>query len=119
MIVKQTVCVVVDWIDLAQYTPRTGISGSVKYRVIRNDCRGFNNLPPPSPDATPCDFFLLGYVKDQVYVPPLPASIPELKVLIRTAIETITADMLQTVWNELDYRVDVCRITKGAHIEHQ
>jgi len=21
-------------------------------------------------------------------------------------------------WNELDYRVDVCRITKGAHIEH-
>jgi hypothetical protein len=58
------------------------------------------------------------YVKDQVYVPPLPASIPELKVQIRTAIETITADMLEKVWNELDYRVDVCRITKGAHIEH-
>ena len=37
---------------------------------------------------------------------------------VRTAIETITADMLQTVWNELDFRVDVCRITKGAHIEH-
>ena len=68
--------------------------------VIRNDFRGFNNLSP------------------QVYVPPLPASIPELKVRIRTATETITADMLQTVWNELDYRVDVCRITKGAHIEH-
>jgi len=33
--------------------------------------------PPPSPDATPCDFFLWGCVKDQVYVPPLPASIPE------------------------------------------
>ena len=32
--------------------------------------------------------------------------------------ETITADMLQTVWNELDYRVDVCRITKGAHTKH-
>ena len=37
---------------------------------------------------------------------------------IRTAIETITANMLQTVWNELDFRVDVCRITKGAHIEY-
>jgi len=24
----------------------------------------------------------------------------------------------ETVWNELDYRVDVCRITKAAHIEH-
>ena len=67
--------------------------------VIRNDFRGFNLSP-------------------QVYVPPLPASIPELKVRIRTATETITADMLQTVWNELDYRVDVCRITKGAHTEH-
>jgi len=52
------------------------------------------------------------------YVPPLPASISELKVRIRTAIETITADMLQTVWNELDYSVDICRITKGAHTEH-
>jgi len=35
-----------------------------------------------------------------------------------TTIETITADMLQTVWNELHSRVDVSRITKGAHIEH-
>ena len=88
------------------------------YRVIRNNRQGFNNLPPRSPDATPCDFFLWGYVKDQFYVPPLPASIPELKVRIRTATETITADMLQTVWNEPDDRVDVCRITKGAHIKH-
>ena len=67
-----------------------------------------------SPDATPCDFFLWAYVKDQVYVPPLPSSIPELKVRIRTAIETITAD----VRNELDYRVDVCRITKGAPVRY-
>jgi len=80
------------------------------YRVIRNDCRGFNNLPPRSPDATQRDLFLWGYVKDQVYVPPLSASIPELKVRIRTAIETITADMR----NELDYRVDFCRITNGC-----
>ena len=65
----------------------------------------------------PMWFLSKGYVNDQGYVPPLPASIPELKVWIRTAIETITADMLQTR-NELDYRVDVCRITKGANIEH-
>jgi len=44
----------------------------------------------------------------EVYVPPLPASIPEMKIRIRTATETITADMLQTVWNELFYSVDVC-----------
>jgi len=54
----------------------------------------------------------------EVYVPPLPPSIPELKVRMRTTIETITADILQRVWNELDYRVDICRIRKSAHIEH-
>jgi len=83
--------------------------------VIQNDCRGHTQY---TPDATPCDFFLWSYVKDQVYVPPLPASIPEMTVRIRIATATITADMLQTVWNELDYRVDVCRITKDAYIEH-
>jgi len=49
------------------------------YRVIKNDCRDDQMLiawPSHSPDATPCDFFLWGYVKDQVYVPPLPASTP-------------------------------------------
>ena len=79
---------------------------------------GCQQLPPRSTDAATYEFFLWGYVKDQFYVPPLPANIPELKVRIRTAFETITANMVQTVWNELDYRVDVCRITKGANIEH-
>jgi len=64
-------------------------------------------LPPRSPDSTPRDFFLWSYVRDQVYVPLLPANIPELKVQIRTSTETTTADMLQTVWNEIDYGVDV------------
>jgi len=85
------------------------------YWVIQNDCQGHTQY---TPDATPCDFFLWGYVKDQVYVSPLPPSTPELKVRIRTATETITADMLQTVWNELDYRVDVCRITKGEPVRY-
>ena len=26
-------------------------------------------------------------------------------------------NVLKRVWNELDYRIDVCRITKGGHIE--
>ena len=30
--------------------------------------------------------------------------------------EIITADMLQSVWNELDYRVDVCRKIQRVHI---
>jgi hypothetical protein len=26
-------------------------------------------------------------------------------------------NMLHQVWDEFDYRVDVCRVTQGAHIE--
>jgi len=74
--------------------------------------------PSRSPDTNHRDFLLCSYVMDQVYIPPLPACIPELKLRIRTAIETITADMLQTVWNELDYLLDVCIITTDAHIVH-
>jgi hypothetical protein len=25
---------------------------------------------------------------------------------------------LTRVWQELEYRIDVCRVTRGAHIEH-
>jgi hypothetical protein len=47
-----------------------------------------------------------------------PASILDLKNRITVAMETITLDMLTRVWQELDYRFDVCRVTKGEHIEH-
>jgi hypothetical protein len=30
----------------------------------------------------------------------------------------IDHDTLTRVWNEMDYRIDVCCITKGGHIEH-
>jgi hypothetical protein len=26
--------------------------------------------------------------------------------------------ILTRVWQELEYRIDVCRVTRGAHIEH-
>jgi hypothetical protein len=28
------------------------------------------------------------------------------------------APMLTRVWRELEYRIDVCRVTRDAHIEH-
>ena len=28
------------------------------------------------------------------------------------------APMLTRVWQEPEYRIDVCRVTRGAHIEH-
>jgi Holliday junction resolvase-like predicted endonuclease len=34
------------------------------------------------------------------------------------AVAAIDCQMLQRVWQELDCRIDVCRITKGGYIEH-
>jgi hypothetical protein len=48
-----------------------------------------------------------------------PTSIPNLKNRIAMAMETITLDMLIRVWQELDYRLDVCRVTKVAHIKNE
>jgi len=31
--------------------------------------------PPRSPDLTPCDFFFWVFVKDTVFVPPIPANL--------------------------------------------
>jgi hypothetical protein len=41
----------------------------------------------------------------------------DLKTRIRNAISAIPADMLHRTWQELEYRLDVLRATKGAHIE--
>ncbi|PSN30867.1 hypothetical protein C0J52_26252 [Blattella germanica] len=77
-----------------------------------------HSWPPRSPDLTPCDFFLCGFVKDKVYVPPLPQNLEELKNRIHTAIRSVTMDMLIRVWQEFEYRCDIVRVAGGGHIEH-
>ncbi|KAG8304946.1 hypothetical protein J6590_081865 [Homalodisca vitripennis] len=52
-----------------------------------------------------------------VYVPPLPASLADLRRRITAAVAEVTPDLLERVWREIDYRWDVCRITNGSHIE--
>jgi hypothetical protein len=74
--------------------------------------------PPRSLNLTPCEFFLWDYVKDKVYAPPLPRDLPELRQRIVVAVEATDVDMLQCVWQELDYRIDVCQVTRGGHMEH-
>ena len=63
-------------------------------------------------------FLLGGFVKDAVFVPPLPANLQDLHNRIAAAVAMVDRDMLTRVWNGTDYRIDVCRITKGGHIEH-
>ena len=33
-------------------------------------------------------------------------------------VKNIDAPTLTRVWQEPEYRIDVCRVTRGAHIEH-
>ena len=47
-----------------------------------------------------------------------PQNVRELQDRIRAAVQTVDWNMLKRVWQELDYRIDSCRVTKGAHIEH-
>jgi hypothetical protein len=40
-----------------------------------------------------------------------------LEVRIKDAVATVTPNMLQATWNEVEYRLDICLATKGAHIK--
>jgi len=61
---------------------------------------------------------LWGYVKDKVFIPPLPASLEELRARITEAGATIDADIIRRIWDEIAYRWDIYRLTRGNHIEH-
>jgi hypothetical protein len=62
------------------------------------------------------DFFLVGYVKDITYKTPL-TSLDELKLQIIAAIETVTPQMLENTLKEIEYRLNILRAKKGAHVE--
>ena len=79
------------------------------------DDRAYLQWPPRSLDLIPSDFFPLGFVKDKVYVPPLPANLPKLRDRIREAVAAITPDMLNNVLEELAYRLDVLCNKWGSH----
>jgi hypothetical protein len=38
------------------------------------------------------------------------------KARIIAAVKNIDATVLTRMWQELEYRIDVCRVTRGAHI---
>ena len=54
-------------------------------------------------------------VKDKVFLTPVP-DITNLMARITDAFAAITEDMLGNTWREIDYRLDVLRVTKGAHV---
>jgi len=73
-------------------------------------------LAKRSPDITPLDLFLWGHVMDKMFLTPV-LDITNLKARITDAFATITEDMLENTWSEIDYRLYVLRATKEAHVE--
>ena len=66
--------------------------------------------------SPPLDFFLWGDVKHKVFSTPVP-DITNLKARITDAFATITEDMLENTWREIDNGLDVLRATKAAYVE--
>jgi hypothetical protein len=62
-------------------------------------------------------FFVWGHIKDAVNVPPLATTLPELAARIRAAVATVTLDLLDNVWTEIEYRYDI-GASHGAFTEH-
>jgi hypothetical protein len=71
--------------------------------------------PPSSPDLTSLEFFLWGYVKNIVYQVKI-NDLQHLKARVRDAVAMVTPNMLQATWNEVEYRLDICRDTNGVRI---
>ena len=69
-----------------------------------------------SPDLTPCDFFLWGYLKEQVYQTD-PTDIDALEISIRHTIQHIPADFIRKACHSVTQRIDKLIKNKGRHIE--
>jgi hypothetical protein len=64
------------------------------------------------------DFSFWGFVKDNVYIPPMPVDLQEIRDRIVNAIALVHVTFSDKLWVELEYRLDVCHITSGSNIEH-
>ncbi|GFU84889.1 uncharacterized protein TNCV_2128301 [Trichonephila clavipes] len=86
------------------------------------DCRAmFNSTrypwPPRSPDLTPADFWLWGYLKSRVYLSGS-SSLPELKDAIRREVSSIHPDMLHSAVAGFVTRLECLLSCGGGHVEH-
>lgn len=72
--------------------------------------------PARSPDLTPCDFFLWGFIKSKVYGT-RPRDITELKERITAAFDEVTVEMRHKTMQEYRDRLERVIETDGHHIE--
>ena len=72
--------------------------------------------PPRSPDLTPMDFFIWGFIKSKVYVRNY-ESLEELKVSIAVGFRELTPAMVTSTLKNMEKRLRKIVQRKGGHIE--
>ncbi|GFX91778.1 uncharacterized protein TNCV_3529771 [Trichonephila clavipes] len=74
-------------------------------------------MSPWSPDLTPADFWLWGYLKSRVYLTG-PSSLSELKDAIRREVSSIHPDMLQSAVAGFVTGLECLLPCGGGHVEN-
>lgn len=74
--------------------------------------------PPRSPDLTPLDFFLWGYLKAQIFTTP-PANLDDLEDRITRAVDNLREDraMIRRAVAQMLQRAQLCLNRGGGHVE--
>ncbi|KAG5889937.1 hypothetical protein JTB14_028946 [Gonioctena quinquepunctata] len=78
--------------------------------------RGSTEWPARSPDLTPLNFFLWGYLESKVYATE-PNNIDVLKQRIVAECEAVSADTFAKVRQEFKNRIFHCQEVNGGHFE--
>ena len=73
--------------------------------------------PSYSPDLNPADFFLWGFLKERVYLDPVPKTIEQLKNNIRREAKKLKIDMVKRAIDKMIPRVQNLPCRKGAWFE--
>ena len=72
--------------------------------------------PPRSPDLTPPDFYLWGYLKSKVYINK-PRTLTQLKNNIRREIAAIPAEILAKTMENAEKRTHLAIKARGKHLK--
>lgn len=75
------------------------------------------NWPARSPDLTPLDFFLWGFLKDRVYQQ-RPTTRQDMILRIQDVCTQIDGEMLMRTIRSFHERIDQCLAADGHHFEH-
>lgn len=84
-----------------------------RFISLKTEC----TWPPHTPDLSPLDFFLWGYLKDRLYKVQ-PKNTDQLKQSIRCENRKITGDMCNNVMENFMKRVEMVRRHNGRHFEY-